>query len=1630
MERWWRRLLRGAGISLAALTAANSVHAAMVRIERDAWVHFRFDGRNGSVGSNTVVAEAHGPGAAVRFFTDTTFARRALSTGVGAALNLQAEASACNRDPRARDTTTVTVSSASTGASRVIRLVETDLNSGIFRTTDEGPVGARPLAANSAALRTVPSAPGDRLTALVNDCDTDPTPVEASLLVDPSGVVFDRTRNRALAGLRVTLIDVGGSTNGGRPGEPAVVLGDDGVTPVDSTVITDANGRFRFGLVPIGWYRVDVAIPPGWRRAVPAEVDKAEHGRTIVPDASFGERFENTNEMAPLLFDVPLEPVPSGLSVQKTASRSSVEIAESLAYTVLAKNVGEVDLDGVELVDTLPFGFAYLPGSTRVDGRPAVDPATAGRTLRFAAGALARDAGRTVEYRVVVRTSALQGDGVNRVMAHSVSPVVATSNEASAGVTVSAGVFASEATVLGMVFADCNADGLKDPDEPGVPGVRLLMEDGTSVVTDGQGRYSLYGLSPRTHVLKIDRTTLPAGAEPRLTSQRQAGEASSRFVDPRRSELQRADFALAACSPAQREAIAERRAAAGAERELRQSLRTELPLSRAPVGDVKSLPAAGTVGDVGAVPTPAPAAAPAAASAPEEVATGLAILGLDDDAVLPNRPLTLRTRSRADAPLRLEIGGRAVDEGRVGKRESDAGTGVEHREYIGLVLPAGATTVALVQLDPFGNERARVTRRVRVAGPLAALRLTPATDRAPSDGETTVAVTLALLDRDGLPAAERHAVTLTATAGDWDVLDLDPVTPGVQTFVDGATATWHLRAPNAAARADLQATVDGRSATARTDFTAPLRPMVMAGIVEGVLDLRRLDPRHVVPASAGDGFEDELRTFASGDDTTAKGRAAVFLKGKVLGEHLLTLGYDSDKDRRTRLFRDIQPDTFYPVYGDDAVKGFDAQSTGRLYVKLEKDRSYTLYGDFTTQTPTAARQLGTYQRSLTGLRQHVETERVTADLFVSHDNARQVVRELPGNGTSGPFLVGGAGVVPQSERVEVIVRDRNQPGRIVSVTTKQRFADYDFEPLSGTLLFHAPIPSVDADLNPVSVRVTFEVDQGGPSFYVAGGDVQVAVTDTVSVGGSLVRDLNPLDTRTLSSVNTTWRPTPTTTVVAEAAQLHREPGDGSAQRIEVQHGAPGALQVRAYAGRSDIGFTNPSSTLAPGRREAAVKASQPIDERTRVVADAVSTGDALGHTRRDGVLVGVERGFGAAAKVEAGLRWVEDHPLPGVADNDTRSVRVKVGSQVPGLPRASAYAEAEQDVNDSDKRLFALGGAYQLENNGRVYARHELISSLGGAFLLDPNQRRNTTVIGVDGDVMTDGRLFGEYRGRDAFGDRETEAAIGLRNRWRIADGLRLGTSFERVSALSGPATNDSVAATAAIEYTANPLWKGTARLEARHATAGDTFLASLGLARKLNADWTALVKNTYATAHADGQPTRLQERFQAGVAYRDTATNRLNGLGRYEFRRDSGVAGGDLARKVHVLSTHVEGQPARQVTLTGMVAAKWVQEAGDALDLSHSAQMATLRAGRDLGDRWDVGVALRLLTDGGLSRRQQGVGVEGGYRVQEQTWVSVGWNASGFRDRDLSEDRSTQRGVYLRLRMKFDESLLSGVSL
>ena len=89
----------------------------------------------------------------------------------------------------------------------------------------------------------------------------------------------------------------------------------------------------------------------------------------------------------------------------------------------------------------------------------------------------------------------------------------------------------------------------------GIPGVRLYMEDGTYLVSDNKGKYSICGLKATTHVFKVDPITLPKGAVLLPSANRNAGDPGSLFTDLKFGELHRADFIEGSCAPDVRQQV-------------------------------------------------------------------------------------------------------------------------------------------------------------------------------------------------------------------------------------------------------------------------------------------------------------------------------------------------------------------------------------------------------------------------------------------------------------------------------------------------------------------------------------------------------------------------------------------------------------------------------------------------------------------------------------------------------------------------------------------------------------------------------------------------------------------------------------------------------------------------------------------------------------------------------------------------------------------------------------------------------------------------------------------------------------------------------------------------------------------
>ena len=1679
--------------------------------------------------------------ASIAFYPSASYATPTSINLPGNPLFVQVDAAVCNVDPSQALSVPVTLTSKLTGDVETFTAVETGSNTGLFRILPNVPTAngaTHTVAAGDGILEVLQN---DVVTATITSCGGVNVSASTTLLIDPTGVVYDSKTNQPVAGATVQLIDVTGAGNGGNAGGPAKVFQADGVTAAPSSVTTGPDGSYAFLLVPPSIYRLVITPPAGYTfpSKLPAALQPA--GRLIDTPGSYGGSFTVTGAEGPVHFDVPLDAgATGGLLIQKTANKATAEVGDFVDYAIRLNNNGTgIALPGTVVNDSLPAGFAYVRGTARLNGAPLPDPAgDTGPSLQFALGSIAAGAQPTLSYRVRVGVGAQGGTGINTAQAQSGSVL---SNRASARVQVVGGVFSDKAYIIGKVYADCGHAGVQQPGDLGIPGVRIYLEDGTYAVTDEQGKYSFYGLTPRTHIVKLDNTTLPTGASLEVLSNRNAMDAGSQFADLTNGELFKVNFAITECTPSIREQIAARRKALTNPSEILQAAGALLsPNTNAAVVDARTLPSAGAIGlpgavqagrgsfgsvagmsgsvfspQMGAVPMASgvtPLAANAAslgavgdgggpyaptpqglpqplqttidnllqqqalpapeASAPqtaiaspdlteplEKLIPGLdakvGFVGLNDGEVLPADQTRVRVKGPLGASFELSVDGRAIPASQVGKKSSLEKNGVVAWEYIGVNLKPGRNVLAVKAVDGFGNVRGTAQIILLAPGSLAKI-IIEAPPQAVADAATAVPVTILLRDANGLPVAARTPVMLQSSLGQWQFPG-DPKNalnrqPGHQGFISGGEGRLLLLPPAQPGKAELSVSSGAIKTTATLEFTPHLRPMIAAGIVSGTINLRNFNPGALQPAQSGDVFEREIQSASTSFDNgkgVAAARTAFFLKGKVLGSSLLTLAYDSDKPSDTTLFRDIQPNQFYPVYGDSSARGFEAQSSGKLYVLLQNGTSYALIGDYSTQSDNPARKLTQYSRALNGFKGRWQKGPLTVDEFASRTSSSLTVQQFRANGTSGPFQLSLQGVA-NSAQVDVITLDRNQPSVVLSDTPLANFTDYEIEPYTGLLLLKSPVPSVDANLNPIYIRVSYAVDNGGPKHGVEGVDANLQLTPSLTLGASAMHDADPANVQSLQGVNLTARLGANTEATAEVAHSSTDlQGQGNAQRADLKHEGT-KFQAHVWGVHTDANFYNPSSIQSAGAAEYGAKAGYTLDAKNRVVAEALKTSNSTTGAEQTGVELKLEHSLPGNIKLEVGVRHssansqsvLSSPPIPGTfapvvpvtvapATSSPQvgytAARVKLTVPVPKVAGADVYGLAEYAVDGSGGKEIGIGGNYALNATTRIYVRNDFINSLNGPYMLNSAMSKYTTVAGISTTLSDNTQLFNEYRGGDSIDGRSAEDAVGLRRLWKLDNGIGLSASVQRIKPIAGVVTDESNAIALGASYTGSPDWKASTQAQWQTSTASRSWLLSAALVNKLDANWTLLNRALYST-QTNLSPSSSERNLitvQSGAAYRPVNTDVWNALGRIKYKRNFDTTLGpglNLDESAWIAATNLNVQPSRHWDTSWRYAARWATDASSGITSRSFTQLLGGRSTWDLNERWDAGLqGYRMWGDGAT---ENAVGAEVGYLVWKNLWLSVGYNVKGFNAPDLSGETYTQRGVYMRLRFKFDENL------
>jgi uncharacterized repeat protein (TIGR01451 family) len=1468
-----------------------------------------------------------------------------------------------------------------------------------------------------------------------------------AVLADPFGFVFDSEDGSPVTGATVSLVNTA-------TGQPATVFADDGVTPWPSTVVSgepirDAAGNvypmqpgeFRFPLAPLGSYRIVVSPPAPYtapsavQPMALANLTRPGGSSFVISDASYGGVFALTSP-TPVQVDIPVDRSSVSVSITKSASRTRAQPGDAIFYTISLRNPDQARANrGISLID-LPSPWLRLRSdSIRIDGNDVAGKVTIapdGRELGIDIGSIAAGATVEITYAMIVRPDSPPGQALNRAM---VTDLFGGRAVAEAAVRVERDTIASRMTIIGRV-TEGTCDVLRD--RAGIPGVRVMLEDGSFAVTDKDGRYHFEGVVPGTHVVQAQHQTLPPQGSfiDCDRSSRSAGNPASRFVNGQGGSLVVVDFT--ADIPGW--------TTEAASMDSSKSVSSQLPENET----LTARQAAGNDRDW------------------LELGDGPNEFLFPELGHNPRAPaVRVAVRHRPNQKVELFANDSAVDARALDGVRTSPDRAFAVSMWRGVSIGEGTTRFRAIVRDANNQIVNDLEREVEFVTTPWRAEIIKEKSHLVADGATRPVIAVRLTDRRGRPVHSGLTGTVHVSEPYESAAMLDQLQLRQLTGQGSATPSWTIDGDNGIALIELAPTmISGplnlsfsfadRELTREQELSTWIVPgeleWTVIGLAEGSIGAKTIADNMQLTGN----FDSDL-----GD----KARIALYAKGHVLGKFIATLAYDSAKQEiDSHLSGTIDPNAYYTVYADGSDRRFDAASREKLYLRIESSTFYALYGDFVTGFDQT--MLARYQRSATGAKAEGQFGKLHAQGFAAEIHTRFRRDEIQGNGLSGPYRLRDRDIVSNSEKVAIEVRDRLRSEIVLNRRELTRYIDYNIDLVSGTISFKEPVLSRDFNLNPQFIVIDYEVldglgeakwNAGARADYTFGDDLlRIGATGISDQGDGLRTDLVALDLRARFGAGTEIR--------AEFGISRTDSEDASGWLVEAEH-RTGALDLLAYAREiaADYG-TGQQSGVELGRRKIGFDARYALDDSFSLIGSAWSDESLNDDTNRQAFqLAGTYRNDNS--EVRLGIAHLDDHLPDG--SNATSTILEGAVSQrlLDDKLELSATTSLALDHAESvdlpvQHRFRArysvtewlrLVGTYEIADGEKLdtqtfnagfeispWEGSRVVTSIGQQDIAEQG-KRSFAAFGLSQSVTLSPELSidATLDGNRALGDLDDQEIINPLH--PVASGGHLSTY--------GALLEDFTAATLGASWRKDR-WAATARGEYRDGELADRKGLTAAIIRQLE---DGVVVGTGMTwTRADGAGDLRSEIFDAAIstAYRP-AESPFAVLGKLAYRSDSvtnavageaGPAGrtalrvdGDAKSRRLVASLAANWSPHGQKKVDGEEQLVRPSEIGVFLGGRYNFDQlgdfdlagTTLLGGLDLrigiGERFEIGGSATVranLTDEFTSFA---IGPQIGIVAAKDTLLVVGYNITGFRDQDFSEARYTDQGLFASVRFKFD---------
>jgi uncharacterized repeat protein (TIGR01451 family) len=1362
-------------------------------------------------------------------------------------------------------------------------------------------------------------------------------------------------------------------------------------------------------------------------------------------------------DLAALAMNVPMFET-AGLRILKSADRARAEIGDIVTYRIEVQNPTTSTIRDVVVNDHLPPSFNYAAGSAllSVGSGPEqqIEPEISGNELLFRIPELPHSTSARLLYRVRIGANAREGDQENLAQATGLFPSgeQTTTATARALVYVSAGVFSTRQVIVGRVFADTNRNGQFDDSDRPMPGVRLYLTNGQSVITDSAGLYNFPSLGDGAQVISLDPISIPKGYV-LSDGSRESGRTWTRLLRTPigGGALLRQNFALVSkrnSTSVTGQGLSDPTVAPpAANTEARIDATKPPPTSPAPAAPEPSV----SILKTGTQLTSPGTYEVAAADNVEAVPAGeVRILSPANNTVAMSPGLQVEARVALNWNIRLEVNGEVVSDKSIGVRSLDHKNQVSTFNFVGLSVRPGPNRISATAISPDGT--AGRTDEITLMGRGPARRLQIVTDRSEiqTGGGDSTLVHVRAFDQWNNPALDGQVGIQTSLGQltrnsekpptEFSTLTGDTKTPGVTTSnqsnggqlvvqLEKGEVTLKLVGSGAPGAARLHAQTGQIEAEEQVRIISEMRPAILVGFAE---------------MSFGKGIpEVGLRN----EEGNFRSRVSFFYSGRFFGNNMLTLSYDSQRPinrtaGRDRLFQLDPLDRVYPLFGDSSTRYEAAQSNSKVYARIDHKRSYAMFGDFETDMEAP---LAGYARKLTGVKAHLENSQGD---FITVTGARPdtaFARDVFPAGSFGIMQLSNAEILPGSETVVLEVRDRRNPDVIISHETLARSVDYSLDPASGRLFFLRYMSKFDFALNLTQIVVTYEhratslnsavytararknfksmglklglsaaLQREGdePDFFLGGIDIE----KTLPQRGLLQAAFATSQGQVLGSGNVFGN--------------GDEKTDGTAYQVTLAQPLPFSnATLRARYANASAGFFNPfGGTVTPGSRRGEISLEMKPLKTSTLHFGFMSERNRTSNV--DNSRLTYSAAWDQILYERVRLHFGFDHRsfTDDLNDKTTDSNLATIGADVQVTDKLQFSAKREQNLGEADPTYptqTTLGATYQLSNLTKLFFTQRLaaapitpIADFSGNGFASVSSRRETAV-GVETRFGKYTSMTSRYQIENGINGTDSFAVIGLQNRLPISKELSLELGFERGFHLSGLDKSFNSAAVG-LGWQPNSDFRVSGRYEYRDRN-GTGQLIALGAAGKIREGVTALSRFQFSRGEVEGKANSSLE-GTAALAIRPLNSDRDGLLFSYTHRSQVQETIGIIPIKDRLDSLSADGyhQLTNRLELYGRFALHLSANGQPQLPFVSTVTFLTqARAQYLVTRRMDLAIETRLLFQPASSTTRSTYGAEAGFWVLPDVRLGGGYNFTSAKEPAGSQLLPTRRGFYFTISSK-----------